>query len=99
MAVTITIRARLKGEPKSMQTIHDEVTGATKEMARQAGDISHQVFLNPRDEREFLGIDVWQTAEQAEAFSSDPRIQAFFAQLFDGTPEVTSWIDPGWNQW
>ena len=99
MAVTITIRARLKGDQASMQKVHDQVTGATKEMAKQAGDIEHKVFLNPMDERDFLGIDVWQSAEQAQAFASDPRIQEFFGQLFEGQPEVTAWVDSGWNQW
>lgn len=99
MAVTITIRARLKGDQASMQRIHDQVTAATKEMAQAAGDISHQVFLNPADPGDFLGIDVWQTPEQAQAFAGDPRIQDFFAQLFAGPPEVTAWVDSGWNQW
>src|SRR5216684_2033028 len=99
MAVTITIRARLKGDAKSMQQVHDQVTGATKEMARQAGDISHRVFLSAQDDREFLGIDVWQSAEQAQAFAGDPRIQEFFGQLLEGPREVTAWVDPGWNQW
>lgn len=99
MAVTITIRARLKGDQASMKKVHDEVTGATKEMARQAGDISHRVLLNPTDARDLLVIDVWQTAEQAQAFSADPRIQQFFGQLFEGAPEVTAWIDSDWNQW
>jgi quinol monooxygenase YgiN len=99
MAVTITIRGRLKGDQASMKEVHDQVTGATKEMARQAGDVSHQVFLNPMDSRDFLGIDVWQTAEQAQAFSGDPRIQEFFARLFEGAPEVTAWVDSGWNHW
>jgi quinol monooxygenase YgiN len=99
MPVTIAIRARLKGDPHSMQKIHDEVTGATKEMARQAGDISHAVFLGAQDQRDFLGIDVWHTPEQAQAFASNLQIQEFFGQLFDGPPEVTAWIDPGWNRW
>jgi len=99
MAVTITIRARLKGDPASMQKVHDEVTGATREMAQQAGDISHAVFLDPLDQREFLGIDVWQTAEQAQAFSGDPRIQQFFTQLFEGQPKIEVWADSGWNNW
>jgi quinol monooxygenase YgiN len=99
MAVTITIRARLKGDQAAMQAIHDQVTGATKEMARQAGDISHKVYLNPADPRDFLGIDVWQSAEQAQAFAGDPRIQEFFGQLFEGAPEVMAWADSGWNQW
>src|SRR5262249_59138803 len=99
MAVTITIRARLKGDPTSMRKVHDEVTGASKEMARQAGDISHRVFLGPEDQRDFLGIDVWQTAEQAQAFSGAPRIRQFFEQLFEGQPTIEVWEESGWNRW
>jgi quinol monooxygenase YgiN len=99
MAVTITVRARLKGDPEAMRAIHDQVTAATKEMAKQAGDLTHRVFLNPTDQRDFLGIDEWQTAEHAQAFSGDPRIQEFFSQLFEGTPEVKVWAASGWNQW
>ena len=99
MAVTIVIRARLKGDQASMQEVHDQVTKATMEAARQAGDISHRVYLNPRDQGDFLGIDVWQTAEQAQAFAGSPQIQEFFGRLFDGPPEVTAWVDSKWNQW
>ena len=99
MAVTITIRARLKSDPKSIQKIHDEVTGATKEMARQAGDLSHAVYLNAQDPRDFLGIDTWQSAEQAQAFAGSPQIVEFFGRMFEGEPEVKIWRDSGWNQW
>lgn len=99
MAVTITIRARLKAEPATIQKIHDEVTAATKEMARQAGDISHIVYLDPEDRREFLGVDVWQSAEQAQAFAGSPQIQEFFGRMFAGEPEVKVWTDAGWNKW
>jgi len=99
MAVTITIRARLKGDASSIRKIHDEVTGATKEVARQAGDISHVVYLNPQDERDFLGIDVWQSAEQAQAFAGSPQIQEFFGNMFEGAPEVKIWVESSWNKW
>ena len=99
MAVTVTIRAHLKGDISAMQAVHDRVTGATREMAIKAGDISHHVYLGAQDSREFLGIDVWQSSEQADAFASDPRIQEFFGELFEGPPEVSVWADPGWNQW
>jgi quinol monooxygenase YgiN len=99
MAVTITIRARLKGDAGSIKKIHDEVTAATKEMARQAGDISHIVYLNPQDDRDFLGIDVWQSAEQAQGFAGSPQIQEFFGRMFEGAPEVKIWGDAGWNKW
>lgn len=99
MAVTITIRARLKGDASSIRKIHDEVTGATKEMARQAGDLTHVVYLNPQDNRDFLGMDTWQSAEQAQAFAGSPQIQEFFANMFEGAPEVTIWVESGWNKW
>ena len=99
MAVTITIRARLKSDAGAIRKIHDQVTGATKEMARQAGDISHVVYLNPQDDRDFLGIDTWQSAEQAQAFAGSPQIQEFFGNMFDGAPEVKIWVESGWNKW
>lgn len=99
MAVTITIRARLKGDPAAIQKIHDQVTGATKEAARQAGDLTHVVYLNPLDRRDFLGIDTWQSAEQAQAFAGSPQIQEFFGNMFEGAPEVTIWAESGWNKW
>jgi quinol monooxygenase YgiN len=97
--VTVVVRARLKGTPEVMRKLHDEVTGATKELARGAGDLSHAVYLNPRDPKDFLGIDVWQSVEAFQKFASDPQIQGFFAQLFDGPPEVAFYEDSGWNRW
>ena len=99
MSVIVTVRARLKAEPESIQMLHDQVTAATKEMAQAAGDISHKVVLNPQDRRDFLGIDEWQSAEAFQKFSSDPKIMEFFGQLFEGQPQVSVWENPGWNQW
>jgi quinol monooxygenase YgiN len=99
MAVTITIRARLKDSPESIQNIHDQVTSATKDQARQAGDLTHVVYLNAQDRRDFLGIDTWQSAEQAQAFAGSPQIQEFFGQMFEGEPEVKVWTESGWNRW
>ena len=99
MAVLVSIRARLRDDPDVIQKIHDQVTGATKEMAQQAGDISHRVYLNPMDQRDFLGIDEWQSAEAVQAFSADPQIQEFFGQMFEGAPEVTIYEGAGWDEW
>jgi quinol monooxygenase YgiN len=97
--VLVTIRGRLRDDPKTIRQIHDGVTTATKEMALQAGDISHRVYLNPQDGRDFLGIDEWNSAEVVQAFSADPQIQEFFAQMFEGAAEVTIWEGAGWNEW
>ncbi len=99
MSVIVTVRARLKAEPESIQKLHDQVTAATRPMAQAAGDISHKVFLNPQDGRDFLGIDEWQSAEAFQKFSSDPKIMEFFSQLFEGPPQVSVWVNSGWNQW
>lgn len=99
MKVTITVRARLKGDSKSAKQLHDQVTGATKEMARQAGDLTHAVYLNPMDDRDFLGIDTWDSAEHAQAFAGSPQIQDFFSKLFEGRPEIKMFVDSDWNQW
>ena len=98
-AVSVVIRARLKGDPSDAKRLHDQVTGATREMALAAGDISHHVFLNPADPGDFLGIDVWRSADAVGAFASSPQIQEFFGQLFDGPPEVTIWVGSDWNEW
>lgn len=99
MSVFVTVRARLKGDPKNIQKLHDQVTTATKEAAKAAGDISHHIYLNAQDSRDFLGIDEWQSAEAFQKFSGNPQIQEFFGQLFEGQPQVTIWTNPGWNQW
>ena len=97
--VSFIIRARLRGDPAAARQLHDQVTGATREMALAAGDVSHHVFLNPADPKDFLGIDVWRSAEAAAAFSTNPQIQEFFGQLFEGQPEVSIWAPSGWNEW
>jgi quinol monooxygenase YgiN len=93
------VRAKLKGDAGEIQAIHDSVTSATRDMAQQAGDVSHRIFLSPNDPRAFLGIDVWTSGEAFQRFGSDPKIQEFFGQLFEGAPEVTLWEESGWNQW
>ena len=97
--VTVTIRARLRGDPVAARQLHDQVTAATREQALAAGDLSHRVFLNPADPADFLGIDEWRSAEAVQAFASSPQIRDFFGQLFDGQPDVTVWVPSGWNEW
>jgi len=97
--VLVTIKGRLRDDPSAIKQIHDSVTAATKEMALQAGDLSHRVYLNPQDGRDFLGIDEWQSAEAVQTFSANPQIQEFFSQMFEGMPEVTVWDGSGWNEW
>ncbi len=97
--VTVVVRARLRGDQASARQLHDQVTGATREQAVAAGDLSHRTFLNPADPNDFLGIDEWRSPEAFQAFAGNPQIAEFFGQLFDGQPEVTVWLPSGWNEW
>src|SRR5262245_4408538 len=97
--VLVTVKGRLRDDPEAIKQIHDGVTTATKEMAQQAGDISHRVYLNPQDGRDFLGSDEWESAEAVQSFSANPQIQEFFGQMFEGMPEVTIYQGAGWNEW
>lgn len=98
-AVTVIIRARLRGDPAKARQLHDRVTAATREQAQAAGDLTHRVFLNPADPAEFLGIDEWRSPEAVQAFASSPQIVDFFGELFDGPADVTIWVPSGWNEW
>lgn len=97
--VSVVVRARLRGDPVGAKQLHDNVTRATREMAQAAGDISHHIFLNPGDPSDFLGIDVWKSADAAMAFAGNPQIAEFFGNLFEGPPEITVWTESDWNQW
>ena len=99
MKYTVTVRARLKKDQAASKAFHDQVTGATKEAAKKAGDITHRVFLDPQDPKAFLGIDEWSTLEGLQAFAGSPDIKKFFGDLFEGEPEVRVWVDSNWNAW
>jgi len=99
MKYTVTVRARLRGTQAEAKRLHDQTTGATKEMAKKAGDLTHDIYLDPRDPKVFLGIDTWSTLEGLQAFAASPQIKEFFGKLFDGEPEVRVWVDSDWNQW
>lgn len=99
MKYTVLVRARLKDDPEAVRQIHDQVVSQTRAQAQEAGDLTHHIFLNPQDPRDFLGIDEWSSLEGFQAFAGSPEIQQFFGQLFEGQPEVTVWAESDWVQW
>ena len=99
MKYTVTIRARLRDEPAAAKKYHDEVTRATRDAAKQAGDLTHAVYLDPQDPKAFFGVDTWSTLEGIQKFAGSPQIRDFFGKLFDGEPDVHVWISSDWNQW
>jgi quinol monooxygenase YgiN len=99
MKYTVTIRGKLRETAAAAKKFHDDVTRATKDSAKQAGDLTHVVFLDPKDPRAFLGIDTWSSLEGLQGFAGSPQIRDFFGKLFEGEPEVRVWVDSDWNQW
>src|SRR5690242_11903146 len=71
---TATVRARLRGTPAEAKKLHDDTTRATKDMAKQAGDLTHTIYLDPQDPKAFLGIDTWSTLEGLQKFAASPQI-------------------------
>ena len=99
MKFTVTIRGRLGEGQGVSKKYHDDLTRATKDAAKQAGDLTHVVYLDPQDPKAFLGIDTWSTLEGLQKFAASPQIKEFFAKLFEGEPEVRVWVDSDWNTW
>ncbi len=99
MKFTVTIRGRLGEGQGAAKKYHDDLTRATKDAAKQAGDLTHVVYLDPQDPKAFLGIDTWSTLEGLQKFAASPQIKEFFARLFEGEPEVRVWVDSDWNTW
>jgi len=99
MKFTVTVRARLREDQPAAKKYHDDMTRATKDAAKQAGDLTHVVYLDPKDPKAFLGIDTWSSLEGLQAFAASPKIKEFFGKLFEGEPEVRVWVDSDWNQW
>src|SRR5206468_8173259 len=93
MKYTVTVRARLREAPAAAKKYHDDVTRATKDAAKLAGDLTHAVYLDPQDPKAFFGIDTWSSLEGIQKFAGSPQIREFFGKLFDGELTFTSGSD------
>jgi len=99
MNYTVAIRGRLREAPAAAKKYHDEVTRATKDAAKQAGDLSHAVYLDPQDPKAFLGIDTWSSLEGIQKVGGSPESREFFGKLFEGAPDLHVLVSSDWNQW
>jgi quinol monooxygenase YgiN len=96
----VVVRGRLKDVGTAMsQAMHDEVASAGEAPAIAAGDVAHLPYLGKEDPREFLAVDIWSSADNLEAFYSDPAFQMAFAALFEGPPTIGVYASTDWHQW
>jgi hypothetical protein len=57
MAVTVVLRGRLKLDPGVARQMQGQGGAALRDSARQAGDISHVLYLGAKDPNECLIVD------------------------------------------
>ncbi len=80
------------------QVEHDQVASGGKQPSLDAGNVAHLVYLGVDDPHRFLGLDIWQSDDNIEAFYTNPQFVAAFAPLFaDVTQPVYQSTD--WYQW
>ncbi len=96
----VVVRGRLAAaDEATSQATHDALASGGEQAATAAGDVAHVAFLGRDDAREFLAIDVWQSADNIEAVYGDPAFQQGFASLFEATPTLGVYVSTDWHQW
>lgn len=85
--VTMRLKANSLGE--FTQTLEKEVIPLLRQ---QNGFEDEIAFVSP-DEREAVGISLWNKQENAEAYSQAryPEVLEALAKVLDGTPQVRTW--------
>jgi quinol monooxygenase YgiN len=101
----VMVRGMVNSREEAM-TLHNAIVGGALAGARQAGDLSHEVYfrLTPPGEPEsleFLAIDVWVNLEGMTTYYQNPQLQEGFSQLFSAPPEVSMWVQStgDWREW
>jgi hypothetical protein len=93
----VTVRGVLKDTAEgAAQKTHDAIIGRLSPRGRSLGSAGHRTFLNTQDQREFLAIDTWESAEGMQEFMSDQSVGAEIGSLFERQPQVTVWAESGW---
>jgi quinol monooxygenase YgiN len=100
MKYIVIVRGKLKSaDEKESQGVHDATIAMIGEGGRAMGNVGHRAHLNVQDRTEFLAVDTWDNLDSPQKLFADPTLQAEFAKLFDGMPDVTIWADAGWEGW
>lgn len=77
---------------------HDGVAAGGMEPSLMAGNVAHVVFLGLEDRRRFLAVDIWQSADNMEAFYGNPMFVQVFAPLFTSVSQPV-FVSTDWYQW
>ncbi len=99
MPYITTVRGRLLHEdPNAAMDLHNAIVEKLEPASKPLGATGHRAFADSADPREFLAIDMWDSAEGLQRLMSDPSTQAELGSMFDGPPQVTIWVArEGWR--
>jgi hypothetical protein len=99
MAYITIVRGRLaQADPSAAMARHNAIVAKLEPATRQMGATGHRAFASAEDPRDFLAIDMWESAEGPQRLMSDPAAAAELASLFEGGPNVTVWeAREGWT--
>jgi quinol monooxygenase YgiN len=85
-------------DPTQAQAAHDQVASGGKQPSLDAGDVAHVVYLGLDDSQAFLGVDIWKSSDNIQAFYTNPQFVAAFGGLFQ-TATQPVYESTDWYQW
>jgi hypothetical protein len=77
---------------------HNLVAMGGKDPSIGAGNVAHVVVLGTTDDRRFLGVDIWGSADNIQGFYTNPDFVAVFAPLFSSISQPV-YQSTDWYQW
>lgn len=80
------------------RTAHNQVASGGKDPSIGAGNVAHVVFLGKHDPQRFLGVDIWRSADNIQAFYTNPNFVSAFAPLFSSVSQPV-FQSTDWYQW
>lgn len=77
MNYVVIVRGKLRdSDEKQSWKTHDATVEMIGPSGRSKGNISHRAYLNPRNRRETLAIDIWDNLEGPQKMLQDPNLAA-----------------------
>jgi len=91
------VKGNLKNDNlKENEKIHNMIFEPLKALGTSLGAIAHKAYINPVNEKEFVGIDTWATLEGAQQLFTNPQLANEFSKLFAAMPEIYFFKETEW---
>ena len=103
--IITTARGTVKSVDEARK-LHNSSVVKTLTKARKAGNLSHEAYFRMAapgspEAKEWLGVDVWMSADDMMGFYEDPEFLAGFDHMFTGEANTAVWQHPAgdWSEW